>query len=256
MISLRPLATRWLARAALGLLSACAACKKDPPVVQLPNEPPPQRAAQSFVHCVEARTSQCVEAAAELSGWDAFYLLTWLGGGSPLAILEALPGELADHTDPRRVQRRFVDEVERYASYIRGAECEGVSSQPIDPLIDQVASVAAHRLARFGLWTENIKAITAGLVEEAHEELGGGSLVRLDCKDDPFRLYVATREREGRQAVVGLTTLLPRFIDAEPPDREVVSERLRSGPLGLANSTAPVVEGIVDPWLRFPVEEF
>ena len=107
MISLRPYATRWLACAALAL-AAAPACKKDPPVVQLPNEPPQQRTAQSFIHCVEARTSQCVEAADLLGGWDAFYLLTWLGGGSPLAILEALPTELADHTDPRRVQRRFV----------------------------------------------------------------------------------------------------------------------------------------------------
>lgn len=256
MISPPTFATRWLSLAALGLLVGSSACKKDPPVVQLPNDPPPQRAAQSFVHCVEARTSQCVEAANQLAGWDAFYLLTWLGGGSPLAILEALPAELADHTDPRRVQRRFVDEVERYAASIRGAECEGTSSQPIDPLVDQVASVAAERLARFGLWTADMKAIIEGLVEEAHEGLGGGSLVRLDCKGDPFRLYVATREREGRQAVVGLTTLLPRFIDSEPPGREVVAERLQSRALGLSNSAAPVVEGAVDPWLRFPVEEF
>ncbi len=69
------------------------ACKKDPPVVRLPNDPAQQRAAQSFVHCVESSNSQCVSPAEQLSGWDAFYLLSWLGGGSPVAILEALLDE-------------------------------------------------------------------------------------------------------------------------------------------------------------------
>lgn len=253
---MRTTATRWLTRAALGLLTASTACKKDPPVVQLPNEPAPQRAAQSFVHCVEARTSQCVEAADQLAGWDAFYLLAWLGGGSPLAILEALPAELTDHSDPRRVQRRFVDEVERYAATIRGAECQAISTQPIDPLIDQVASVVGDRLARLGLWVGDMQSITEGLVEEAHDGLGGGALVRLECKRDPFRLYVATRERDGRHAVIGLTTLLPGFIGGDPPGREVVAERLRSRSLGLANSSAPVPNGMVDRWMTFPVEEF
>jgi len=245
----------WSVSLALGLLLA-PACKKDPIVVKLPNEPAPQRAAQSFVHCVEARAGQCVEPADQLAGWDAFYLLAWLGGGSPVAILEALPRELGDHQDPRRVQRRLVEEVERYAASIRGAECFAVSSQPIDPLVDQVASVVGQRLQRLGLWQGDMQAITKGLVEEAHDELGGGFLVRLDCERDPFRLYAATREREGRHAVIGLTTLLPTFIDSEPPGRELVAERLRSRSLGLANVAPPIVEGAVDPWLSFPVEEF
>jgi hypothetical protein len=239
----------------LGLLAATAACKKDPPVVKLPNAPAPERSAQSFVHCVEASTSQCVEAADQLAGWDAFYLLAWLAGGSPLAILEALPSELADHTDPRRVQRRFVDEVERYASTLRGAACTATSSQPIDPLIDQVATAASERLRKLGLWQGGMQAITEGLVEEAHDELGGGSLVRMDCERDPFRLYVATRQRDGRYAVVGMTTLLPPLIGGPLPGREVVAERLRSRSLGLAGTTASLVEGAVDPWLAFPVEE-
>lgn len=254
MIAPRTSARWWLASAALGLL-ALGACKKDTPVVRLPSAPAPERAAESFVHCVEARTSQCVEAADQLAGWDAFYLLAWLGGGSPLAILEALPAELADHADPRRVQRRLVDEVERYASTIRGAGCTATQSQPIDPLIDQVGAVAGERLQRLGLWQANMQTVTAGLVEEAHEGLGGGSLVRLDCDRDPFRLYVATRERDGRYAVIGMTTLLPAFVGGDPPGREVVAERLRSRPLGLAATAPPIAEGVVHPWLAFPVEE-
>lgn len=256
MIAPRPSSARWLALAALGLCATLgAACKKDPPVVKLPNAPAPERAAQSFVHCMEARASQCVEAADQLLGWDAFYLLTWLGGGSPVAILEALPSELADHADPRRVQRRFVEEVERYSSTVRGAACTATQSQPIDPLIDQAGAVADERLRRLGLWQGNMQAITAALVEEAHEGLGGGSLVRLDCERDPFRLYVATRERDGQYAVIGMTTLLPSFMGGDPPGRELVAERLQSRALGLSTASAPIAEGVVDPWLAFPVEE-
>lgn len=254
MISAPSVRRWWLAPLALSLLLA-PACKKDPPVVQLPNAPAPDRAAQSFVYCVEARTSQCVEPADQLAGWDSFYLLAWLGGGSPVSILEALPRELSDHADPRRVQRRLVEEVERYSVSIRGAECEAVGSQPIDPLIDQVATVATERLRRLGLWQGNMLEVTQGLVEEAHEELSGGFLVRLDCRRDPFRLYVATRERDGRHAVVGLTTLLPAFIDAELPGRDLVAERLQSRSLGLAGVAPPIAEGTIDPWLAFPVEE-
>ncbi|MCX4243701.1 hypothetical protein [Paraliomyxa miuraensis] len=252
----------------LGGLATATACKKDPPVVRLPDAPPAERTAQSFVQCVESRASQCVEAADQLVGWDSFYLLAWLAGGSPLAILEALPAELADHADPRRVQRRFVDEVERYSSTMRGAVCTANASQPIDPLIDQVGAVAGERLQRLGLWQANMLDIIAVLVEESHEGLGGGTLVRLDCERDPFRVYVATRERDGRYAVVGMTTLLPgsltgatagsatASVAGEPPAREVVDERLRSRALGLATASAPIPEGLVDRWMGFPVEEF
>ena len=231
-------------------------CKADPPKVQLPNAPASDRAAQSFIYCVEAKAGQCVEPADQLAGWDAFYLLTWLAGGSPVAILEALPRELADHADPRRVQRRFVGEVERYAATIRGAECQATGSRAIDPMIDEVATVAAERLRKLGLWKGDMQEIARGLVEEAHDELNGGFLVRLDCRRDPFTLYVATRERDGRHAVLGLTTMLPQAVEPQLPGREQVSERLRSRALGLNDAAASVNDGVIDPWLRFPVEEF
>lgn len=255
VISARSFRPWCLAPLFLGLTLA-SACKPAPVVVKLSDKSAPERAAQSFVFCVEARTSQCVAAADELAGWDSFYLLSWLGGGSPVAILEALPRELADHADPRRVQRRLVEEVERYASAIRGAECGAVSSRPIDPMVDRVAAVAQERLRRFGLWQGEMQDITEGLVEEAHEGLNGGSLVRLDCKSDPYRLYAAVRERDGHFDVIGLTTLLPTYIEVEPPSRDDVLERLHSRPLGLVTGTSPIAEGAVDSWLSFPVEEF
>ncbi len=247
---------RWLWAGVALTLTLLPGCKPAPPVVRLPNAPPSERAAQSFVYCVEARSSDCVEAADQLAGWDAFYLLAWLGGGSPVAILEALPTEIAAHADPRKVQRRLVDEVERYAISIRGAECDAVASRPIDPLIDEVANVAAARLQRLGLWQGDLQRVTKGLVEEAHEQLGGGSLVRMDCRRDPYRLYVASRERNGQHAAVGMATLLPRFIDNEFQGREFVNERLHSRALGLSTAVAPISEGMVHPWLQFPVEEF
>jgi hypothetical protein len=233
------------------------ACRNDDIVAApLPAEEAPRRAANSFVHCVEASTSGCVEAGETVGGWDAFYLLTWLGGGSPLSILEALPRELTAHADPLRVQRRFVDEVERYAPAIRGAECDAADMQPIDPLIDQVASVAAERVARLGLWAGNSAQVIEGLKEEAHDTLGGGYLVRMDCRYDPHRLWVATREREGAHSVVGITTIIPRFLGGTIPAREAVGNRLQSRSLGLSSAAAPVQEGAVDPWLPFPVEVF
>lgn len=233
------------------------ACKSDDIVVApLPPEEAPRRAANSFVHCVEAETSGCIKSGETVGGWDAFYLLTWLGGGSPLSILEALPRELSAHADPLRVQRRFVEEVERYAPAIRGAECDAADMQPIDPLIDQVASVAAERVARLGLWTGNSAQVIEGLKDEAHDTLGGGYLVRMDCRYDPHRLWVATRQRDGVHSVVGITTILPRFLGGTIPERQAVTSRLQSRSLGLSAAAAPVQEGAVDPWLPFPVEVF
>ncbi len=217
---------------------------------------PAQRAANSFLHCVEMETSHCVQGDETVGGWDAFYILGWLGAGSPLSILEALPNELARHSDPRLVQRRFVAEVERYAAPIRGAECDAGDLQPIDPLIDQVADVAQQRMTKLGMWQGDMSGVMQGLVDEAHESLEGGFLVRADCKYDPYRLWVATRESGGRHDVVGLTTLLPHFIGGVPPSRDDVAERLKSRSLGLATSQGAVVSGDVDPWLPFPIEEF
>ena len=151
---------------------------------------------------------------------------------------------------------RFVAEVESYAPAIRGAECDAAELQPIDPLIDQVTQVATERMTRLGMWQGDIGTVLQGLADEAHETLGGGFLVRLDCRYDPHRIWVATIEEGGQHNVVGLTTLLPRFIGGEPPARDDVADRLNSRSLGLASAQVPVVSGDVDPWLPFPVEEF
>lgn len=191
-----------------------------------------------------------------LGGWDAFYLLAWLSDGSPVSILEALPAELARHQDHRQVQSRLVAEVERYAVAIRGAECDAVSMQPIEPLIDKAAQAAAGRLRELGLWQRDMMRVLDGLVREAHEDLVGGSLVRLDCRHDPHRLYVASTKRQGVHRVVGVTTVLPQNLGGDVPSREDVDDRLHSRSLGLDRASAPIVDGSIHPWLPFRVEVF
>jgi hypothetical protein len=243
----------WLVVLATGL----AACKdRDTVKVPLPADDPPVRAAASFVHCVEAGTSLCVKSENTAGGWDAFYLLTWLSTGSPVGILEALPQELVDHTDPQRVQDRFVEEVERYAISIRGAECDASKQFGMDKLIDDAAELARTRLERLGLWKRNMASVVDGLAAEAHDDLGGGYLVRLECVREPYRVYVATRERDGQHHVVGMTTLLPQQLGGDAPSREAIEKRLQSQALGLDAAAAPINEGDVHAWLPFPVEEF
>lgn len=246
-----------VALALVGTVGLASGCVRGKTTAKLQNDlQPPQRAANSFIHCVEMGTSQCVRAEDTVGGWDAFYILGWLGGGSPVSILAALPTELSQHGDDRFVRRRFVAEVERYAPSIRGAECDAADLQPIDPLIDQVTQVATERMTRLGMWQGDIGTVLQGLADEAHETLGGGFLVRLDCRYDPHRIWVATIEEGGQHNVVGLTTLLPRFIGGEPPERDDVADRLSSRSLGLATAQVPIVSGDVDPWLPFPIEEF
>jgi hypothetical protein len=221
----------------------------------LPPEEPPRRAAESFVHCVEAGTSGCVAPGDNHGGWDALHLLLWLASGSPLGILEALPLQLERHQDPLLVQDAFVDEVERYADVLRGAECDSTASQPMSPLIDKAGKLATDRLRRLGMWRDGFGTVIVGLQKEAHEQLDSGHLVRLDCRLDPYRVYLATHDRDGMIVVVGMTTVLDPAFGGDAPSRKDVDVRLTSRPLGLDDSQAGIIEGAVDPWLPFPLEE-
>lgn len=221
----------------------------------LPDEEPPRRAAESFVHCVEAGTSNCIATGQNHGGWDALHLLLWLGSGSPVGILEVLPQQLTAHGDPIAVQGAFVAEVERYAAALRGAECESTSSQPAGPLVDRAASAAVTRLERLGMSRSGLGRVIEELRAEAHAGLDGGHLVRLDCRYDPYRVYIATTESAGRIAVVGMTTVLAPQFGGDSPSRRDVDARLSSEPLGLGDDALPIVEGAVNEWMPFAVEE-
>jgi hypothetical protein len=242
---------------ALGALLSAGGCKRrgdgtDAP----PQQPPAMRAATSFVHCVEAGKAQCVGPSQASTGWNALYLLSWLGSGSPVAILDSLPGELAAHGQPRAMQGRLVDEVERYAPAMRGAECDAERAEPMEPIIEEAARSATERLERLGLLRGSMQATIGRLAEDAHRELVGGYLVHMGCAHDPYRVVVAVRTGEqDRQTVVGMTTLWPEHLGGQLPDRDAIEARLRSQGLGLATAAAPIVHNAIDPWLPFPVEE-
>lgn len=221
----------------------------------LPDEEPPRRAAESFVHCVEAGTSGCITPGENHAGWDALHLLLWLASGSPVGILEVLPTQLTAHADPLRVQAAFVSEVERYATSLRGAECDSTMSQPSGPLIDKAAASAKARLDRLGMSRTDLGRVIEDLRAEAHVHLDGGHLVRLDCRFDPFRVYLATADTGGRVVVIGMTTSLAPEFGGDTPSRRDVDVRLSGAPLGLSGGSLPIVEGAVNAWLPFPVEE-
>jgi len=240
-----------------GLLGTVAGCKAKVEIKTLSDESPSRRTAASFVHCIEAGTGACVNQENVSGGWDALYLLQWMADGSPVSVMYALPGELEAHEDPRKVEQRLVSEVERYANAVRGAECDPADALQMTPLIDQAAQLAAERLSRLGMLEGNLRVIIDGLAEEAHEGLDGGELVRLDCRYDPYRLYVATRRGgDGVQRVLGMSTMFPASLGGDIPGRDVVDERLHSRALGLDSVPPPLVEGGMSAWLPFEVELF
>jgi hypothetical protein len=248
----------WRGRAQAGVLAciAAAGCNRERSIPSaLPDEEPSRRTAESFLHCVEAGNSACVAAGDNHGGWDALHLLLWLASGSPSGVLEALPRELYDHGNGLRVQERFVREVERYAGVLRGAECDSVASQPAAALVESASSAARKRLERLGMWQGGLADVVEGLREEAHASLDGGAVVRFDCARDPFRVYLATHERDGRMVVVGMTTSLAPEFGGDVPSRRDVDVRLTSAPLGLGSAQVPVLEGAVDPWMPFALEE-
>jgi hypothetical protein len=105
------------------------------------------------------------------------------------------------------------------------------------------------------MWRSGFERVVAGLQKEAHDSLDTGHLVRLDCGFDPYRVYLATHDRDGRIAVVGMTTVLDPAFGGDSPSRKDVDVRLTSRPLGLDTAQAQIIEGAVDPWLPFPLEE-
>ncbi len=234
-----------------------AGCKVEaPPSKPLAEGEPAKRAAMSFVHCVEGGNTSCIRSGLSHGGWDAFFLLGWLGSGSPTSILEVLPRQLVRHASPKEVQLRFVHNVERYATLLRGAECNPATVQPLGPLVDQTSQVASQRLQSLGLTGTDMRQVVEGLTAEAKEGLKGGFLVQMTCQGDPYRLYLGTNTEGQRHQVVGMMSVLPRFLGGNAEDRANVPARLKSRSLGLAGTVVPIETGTVHPWLPIRLEEF
>lgn len=218
---------------------------------------PAQRAATSFVHCVEAEGGGCIVRDPKQASWDAFALLQWLGGGSPTSILQALRRELEHHRDPVAVQDRFVAMTSRYREPLRGAECKPESATPIRELLPKLTGRVESRMQSLGLWRSDLEGVVSVLAEEANDGLADGWLVHMTCFGDPYELWVATAQQDDRQVVVGMLTSLPSWLGGSSLDEERVEGRIRSGTLGGSTTLGIIREGTVDTrWVPVPIEEF
>lgn len=242
----------------LAVLAALSGCKDTTGEARTvgPAEPA-QRAAVSFVHCVEQDGGACVTRDPMHGSWDAFALLNWLGAGSPTSILQALRRELDHHRDPLAVQDRFVALAARYREPLRGAECQPESAVPMTELLPKLVSRVEVRMQGLGLWRNDLEQVVDGLADEAQDGLGEGWLVHMTCYGDPYELWVATAKRDERQVVVGIMTSLPSYLGGGPLDDEVVEGRIRSRTSGNATTLGVIREGTVDSrWMPIPIEEF
>lgn len=218
---------------------------------------PAQRAATSFVHCVEAEGGGCISRDPKQASWDAFALLSWLGAGSPISILQALRRELEHHRDPIAVQDRFVVVTSRYRESLRGAECRPESATPMTELMPKLSSQVETRMQSLGLWRDDLEQVVTVLLGEAENGLADGWLVHMTCFGDPYELWIATARQDDRQVVVGMLTSLPSWLGGGQLDDERVEGRLASGTLGNSTTLGVIREGTVDTrWVPIPIEEF
>lgn len=246
----------------MGLLVAAAvatsACQPKTGEVQTvgPAEPA-QRAATSFVHCVESDGGGCVTLDPKLGSWDAFAVLQWLGGGSPTSILQALRRELEHHRDTYAVQDRFVVMTARYREPLRGAECHPESAAPLAELLPKLVSHVRTRMESLGLWRNDFEQLVTGLANEAEGGLADGWLVHMTCFGDPYEIWVATAKEDERQVVVGMLTSLPDWLGGGPLADKHVEGRIRNRVAGSTTTLGVIREGTVDTrWIPIPIEEF
>ncbi len=243
---------------ALVALAALTGCPKTTTEARTigPAEPA-QRAAVSFVHCVEQEGGACVTRDPNYGSWDAFALLNWLGAGSPTAILQALRRELEHHRDPLAIQERFVVLAARYREPLRGAECQPESAVPMTELLPKLVGRVEGRMQKLRLWRSDLEQVVAGLAHEAEDGLGEGWLVRMTCYGDPYEIYVATTKRDDRQVVVGILPSLPGYLGGQPLSDEVVEGRIRTRTPSTSTTLGVIREGTVDTrWVPIPIEEF
>lgn len=251
----RQILTRALTLVAVVALSGCKTTTTEARSVG-PAEPA-QRAAVSFVHCVEQDGGACVTRNPMHGSWDAFALLNWLGAGTPTSILQALRRELEHHRDPLAVQDRFVALAARYREPLRGAECRPESAVPMTEVLPKLVTRVETRLETIGLWRSDLEQVVAGLANEAEDGLGDGWLVHMTCYGAPWEIWVATAKREDRQVVIGMLPSVPTYLGGDPLSDEVVEGRIRGRTSGRSTTLGVVREGTVDSrWLPIPIEEF
>jgi len=247
----------WLLGALFGLAAVSGCQGRGGTAEPVPPTVPAQRAAQSFVHCVEIDGGGCVTNHPEFAAWDAFSLLGWLASGSPTSILEALPRELNHHASQRSIQQRFVRQVDDQSMVLRGAECSPENAAAFGELLPKLREAVQQRMTAMGIWGPDLEVVVDGLVEEARRGLADGYLIGMRCQSDPWRVYMATSKGESRFIVVGMLMELPEFLGGDSPARDASSGRLRSIHIGRDSQTmSAAVENAIHPWVQIPVQEF
>lgn len=243
--------------AALGTLVLGGCDKSQGEAGPVPPTVPAQRAAQSFIHCVEIDGGACVDNHPEFGAYDAFSILGWLASGSPTSILEALPRELQHHQTERSIQQRFVSIVDARAMRLRGAECMPEQAVGFNELVPKLTEAVEQRMTRMGLWGADLERVVGALAQEAREGLADGYLVTMRCQSDPWRVYMATTAKDGRYIVVGMMGQLPEFLGGDAPARDANTGRLRSIDLGRASpGVGTMADELVHPWVQIPIQEF
>ncbi len=249
--------TTWLLGAVLGLAAASGCQGKEQTARPVPPTVPAQRAAQSFVHCIEIDGGGCVTNFPEFAAWDAFSMLGWLASGSPTSILESLPRELNHHGSQRSIQQRFVSIVDDQSMVLRGAECTPENATAFSELLPKLRQAVEERMTAMGLWGPDLEAVVDGLTQEAGRGLQDGYLIGMKCQSDPWRVYMATSKGEQRFIVVGMMMELPEFLGGDSVARDASSGRLRSINLGRnATTMSTALEDTIHPWVPIPVQEF
>jgi hypothetical protein len=234
---------------------ACAP-RRVPPAPPDPTVPA-QRAAQSWVHCLEQNGGACVSNYQQFASWDAYALLGWLASGSPTSILAGLRQELQHHRDERSVQRRMIAISDAAAAELRGAECRSVDVMEFTDVIPKLEEAAKARMRYFGLLNGQMETIIQGLVAEATDGLNTGYFVTMECVNEPYATYVAAAEHENHYIVAGMMLELPDYLGGSRPIRSRDTGELLPMRTGVSKATeTSAVEGTVHPWINIVVEEF
>lgn len=200
----------WMA-SALGI-SACAGRKKEATPAPDPKALA-KRVGSSFFRCIENSGASCVENQPEMMAWDAVALLAWMYEASPVSILGALNGQLAEHAQLGEVQKRFVRIAQKARLPSQGAGCRSVQAHAIEVLLGRLVPAVEKRLTNLGMYDGSMQRAVQGLAREAKEGMGVGHLVEMSCSADAsLRWYAAVAKTSSKLQVVGLAVAIPEFV--------------------------------------------
>lgn len=232
-------------------VSACAGRKKE-----ATSAPDPKalakRVGNSFFRCIENSGASCVENQPEMIAWDAVALLAWMYEASPVSVLGALNGQLAEHAQIAEVQKRFVRTAQKARLPSQGAGCRSVDAHAVEVLLARLVPAVEERFTHLGMYDASMKRAVQGLAKEAEQGMGVGHLVEMSCSADAsLRWYAAVTKTNSKFQVVGLTVNMPEFVLG----KQIVELELRPKPKGV-NLLSQGGQDYVDRWVDLEWEAY